>query len=420
VAGRVIKNPKAIVALLTALNFLNYLDRYVLSAVLKPLREELHLSRLVGGWLFDVFLISFFVTSPAFGYLSDRASQGGRKKLIALGVLAWSAATFASGLARGAGSLLASRAMVGVGEASCVTIAPTIIDDLAAPAQRGRWLAVFYTAIPVGSAAGFIVGGQVLSLTHEWRDAFFVAGVPGIALALACLLIAEPAPAHGRERPQFFRTLGVLAARPLYVFIVLGQCAYTFALGGFGFWAADYVASRYDVEPGQAARTFGLVTVVGGFVGTLVGGWLGDRGMKDGAADVLVARRGVGVTAVSVGLAAPLAAAAVLAPTAPSFYAVLVLCEVALFIPNGPYNLALLRSVPPELRASAMAWSVFAMHFLGDLLSPPLIGAVADHAPMQWAMLICPVGFALGALLWWYGRSQPESSTAGRTQNGSA
>jgi MFS family permease len=403
----VIKNPRAILVLLTGLNFLNYLDRFVLSAVLKPLKDDLQLSHLVGGSLGFVFLLGFFATSPLFGLWSDRAREGGRKNLIVLGVLVWSAATIASGLARGPWSLIAARAVVGVGEASYVTIAPTLIDDVAPPGKKGSWLAIFYTAIPVGSAMGYIVGGVVQSLTHDWRKAFFVAGVPGIVLALLCLLLVEPPSSGPRERPDFFRALGVLFSRPLYRATVLGQCAYTFAIGGFAFWAPDYVATRYEIESGRASSVFGLVTVLGGLVGTLAGGWLGDRATRHRRDDDDVTRGSLTVTAISVGLAVPIAAAAIKAPTANVFYAIVLPCQIALFIPNGPFNLAVLRSVPTELRASAMAWSIFAMHLLGDLWSPLLIGAVADHAPMAWAMLICPAGFALAALLWWRGRGIP-------------
>ena len=155
-----IKNPKAILALLTALNLLNYLDRYVLSAVLKPLQDELQLSNFVAGSLATVFLLGFFVTSPLFGHWADRSGVRGRRALIVVGVVVWSLATIATGFATSAWSLIAARAVVGVGEASYVTIAPTIIDEVAPPGKKGRWLAIFYTAIPVGSALGYLTGEQ--------------------------------------------------------------------------------------------------------------------------------------------------------------------------------------------------------------------------------------------------------------------
>ncbi|HEY3822859.1 MAG TPA: MFS transporter [Polyangiaceae bacterium] len=400
-----IKNPKAILALLTALNLLNYLDRYVLSAVLKPLQDELQLSNFVGGSLATVFLLGFFVTSPLFGHWADRSGVGGRRALIVLGVAVWSLATVATGLATSAGSLIAARAVVGVGEASYVTIAPTIIDEVAPPGKRGSWLAIFYTAIPVGSALGYLTGGAVEHATHSWRQAFFVAGVPGLLLGFLCLLIREPARGAVVERTNLLHTAGRLLRIPLYRSVVLGQCAYTFAIGGFAYWAPKYLSARYGMETGHASFVFGLVTVAGGAIGTLVGGRLGDRATRGRSADAAVARGNLSVCALATGLGAPLAAAAIGASTGNAFFAIVLPCEIALFIPGGPFNVAILRSVPPELRASAMALSIFGSHLLGDLWSPPLIGLVADHAPMAWAMLLCPVTYALAAFVWWRGRA---------------
>jgi MFS family permease len=408
---RVIKNPRAILALLTALNLLNYLDRFVLSAVLKPLQDDLQLSDFVGGSLATVFLLGFFVTSPLFGYWSDRSGAAGRKALVVLGVVVWSLATVASGLAHGTGSLLAARAVVGVGEASYVTIAPTIIDDVAPAARKSRWLAIFYSAIPIGSALGYLIGGAVQHATGDWRQSFFIAGIPGLALGFLCVLIKDPATGRvaPRERPNLLHSARTLASIPLYRDVVLGQCAYTFAIGGFAYWAPKYLAARYDLEPGRASFLFGLVTVAGGAIGTFLGGWLGDRATRGAADDTAIARGNLSVTAIATGLSVPLAAAAVGATSSLAFFAIILPCEIALFVPGGPYNVAVLRSVPVHLRASAMAVSIFASHLLGDLWSPPLIGLVADHAPMAWAMLICPAGFALAAYVWWRGRAITEA-----------
>jgi MFS family permease len=400
----VIKNPRAILVLLTALNLLNYLDRYVLSAVLKPLQDDLQLSDFVGGSLATVFLLGFFVTSPLFGYWSDRSGAAGRKALVVLGVLVWSVATIASGLARGTGSLIAARAVVGVGEASYVTIAPTIIDDVAPPTRKGRWLAIFYAAIPIGSALGYLLGGAVQHATGDWRQSFFIAGVPGLGLGFLCLLIRDPGSAEPHHRPEMLQSARTLAGIPLYRAVVLGQCAYTFAIGGFAYWAPKYLAKRYELDPGYASFVFGLVTVAGGAVGTLLGGWWGDRATRGMTDDQAIARGNLSVTAIATGLSVPLAAAAIGATTSNAFFAIVLPCEIALFVPGGPYNVSVLRSVPAHLRASAMAVSIFASHLLGDLWSPPLIGLVADHAPMAWAMLICPAGFALAAYIWWRGR----------------
>jgi MFS family permease len=207
-----IRRPATILVLLTGLNLLNYLDRLVVSAVLPKIQEELVLSNFVGGLLATVFLVGYFLTSPAFGALGDRLP---RKHLIAFGVLVWSIATLASGLATDKWTLLLARAFVGVGEASYATLAPTVIDDVTPPEKKGRALAVFYVATPIGAALGYLVGGFV-EKHWDWRHAFFVAGGPGVVLALVCLLIAEPTRKVAKEKPDVRRDLRALARVPLF------------------------------------------------------------------------------------------------------------------------------------------------------------------------------------------------------------
>ncbi len=393
-----IRRPQTILALLTALNLLNYLDRLVVSAVLPKVRDELHLSNFVAGSLATVFLLGYFATSPIFGALADK---GPRKGLIALGVAVWSVATFASGLAGGAASLVGARAMVGVGEASYATLAPTIIDDAAPADRKGRWLAIFYVAMPLGGALGYLVGGFV-EKHWGWRHAFYVAGGPGIVLAAVCLLIQEPVRKKLAAKADILATAAKLLAAPLYRRGVLGYCAYTFAIGGFSFWAPTFLHDRYGLDLGTANFKFGLITVLGGLVGTTLGGTWADRsvrrlGVTD---DSVVARINLRVCSLGSLAGVPLTVACFLAPTPNLFFALVFLAEVALFLNTSPINAVILRTAPPELRASAMALSIFGIHLLGDLWSPPFIGLLADHFPIAWAMMTIPVAVAISAVLW--------------------
>jgi MFS family permease len=441
---RGIRSPKVVLALFTALNLLNYIDRTVLSAVLAPVQSDLQLSNFVAGWLPTIFLIGYFATSPVFGALGDRVPTGGRTKLISLGIAVWSAATVASGFAQGAGSMIAARALVGVGEASYATLAPTLIDDLAPAAHKSRWMAIFYAATPIGSALGYLVGGAIES-AHGWRAAFFVAGGPGLLVALLCLLVVEPprpvplvpllervpqeVPDEGADPYRDAAAMGpsgpgvsgllesarALLRVPLYTGTVLGYCAYTFALGGFAYWAPVYLHRQYGIAAGRASVVFGLVTVAAGSVGTILGGNLADRAARARVRaseqakgeplaaremDDAVARGNVFIPALGAAIGAPLSAIAIAAGSAAHFFVGVFPAEIALFLLSGPINVALLRSAPPALRASAMALSIFAIHALGDLWSPPIIGLVSDYAPMQLAMFAGPAIFALAAFLW--------------------
>jgi MFS family permease len=398
-----IRSPRVVLALLTALNLLNYLDRFVLSAVLKKVQEDLSMTKFVAGLLATIFLIGYFATSPIFGTLADHGPRGRRSKLIALGIAIWSLATIGSGLVQSTGALWVCRAFVGIGEASYATIAPTIIDDIAPTNRKARWLAIFYTAIPVGSALGYIVGGAVETATHSWRMAFYVAGAPGLVLAALCLLIVEPERRTERKRPDILGSTRSLVAILPYRLTVLGYSAYSFAMGGFAYWAPAYLSMQYGLEEGKAASTFGGITVLSGILGTLLGGALGDRWLGKKTDDTSATSAALRVCALSAGLGAPLALFAILAPSATAFFALVFPCQVALFLSSGPVNVATLRSVPAGLRASAMALSIFAIHAFGDLWSPMLIGLAGDHMPMAWAMLAGPLVFAIAAFIWWRG-----------------
>jgi MFS family permease len=401
--ARVIRRPGAILALLTGLNLLNYLDRLVVSAVLPKIQEELHLSNFEGGLLATLFLVGYFATSPIFGSLGDRLP---RKGLLAIGVLVWSVATVASGLASGLWSLLLARAMVGVGEASYATLAPTIIDDVTPPDRKGRALAVFYIATPVGGALGYLVGGMV-EARWGWRSAFLVAGGPGVLLALLCLAILEPARNLSAEKANILRDVKKLAAIPLYRKGVLGYCAQTAAIGAVSYWAPKFLYARYALPLAGANFKFGVITVVAGAIGTIAGGrWADRRAAAARGEDAAATARArvvalLRVCAFGSAVGAPLAAAAFLSPSAGLFFGLVSLAIAALFLVTSPINAIALQGVPTELRASAMALQIFAIHVLGDLWSPPLVGLLADHLPIQLAMMTMPLAVAVSAWLWW-------------------
>jgi MFS family permease len=145
-------------------------------------------------------------------------------------------------------TLLAARAAVGVGEASYATLAPTIIDDVSPPDKKGKMLAFFFLAVPVGSALGYILGGFIQQ-HWGWRTAFFVAGGPGIALALLCLAIDEPVRKHLADaKAKLSETAGTLSRIPLYRRAVLGYCAHTAAIGAFAFWAPKFLSDRFAAD----------------------------------------------------------------------------------------------------------------------------------------------------------------------------
>src|SRR6202161_1726039 len=174
---------------LAFINLFNYLDRYLVSALVESLKHsELHLTDTQAGSLMSGFLIVFALVAPVFGALGDRMS---RPRLIAFGVACWSVATALSGFAWNFASLFVARASVGVGEAAYVTVGPSLLSDYFPRGERGRVMAIFFCAIPVGSALGYVVGG-LMDVHFGWRMAFFVAGAPGLVLAILCLGLRDP------------------------------------------------------------------------------------------------------------------------------------------------------------------------------------------------------------------------------------
>jgi MFS transporter, Spinster family, sphingosine-1-phosphate transporter len=386
---------------MTLLNFVNYIDRYVLPAVSPRIQEALHLSDAQLGLLGSAFLVSYFATSPIFGWLGDRLS---RTRLMAVGVAIWSLATALGGLARSFFQMAMARGAVGVGEASYAAISPALISDYYPPERRGRVFAIFYLAIPVGSAVGYLLGG---ALEHHfgWRAAFFAVGLPGLALALLTLSAPDPprgindqpspsAGADGAETYSYPDALRLLARNRDYVVAVLGYAAYTFAIGGMSFWVPNYLHRVRAVSLKDADYLLGVVTVIAGIGGTFLGGaladWLATR----------VRQAYLYLSGVSMLLAIPFAWVAFTSPDRNTYVAALFAAEFLAFLSTGPINVVLVSVVPVAIRATAMAVSIFVIHLFGDAAAPLVIGVLSDWVGLSRAVLLMPFVVALSGLLW--------------------
>ncbi len=393
------KQARLAVALLFGVNFLNYIDRYVAAAVAHLIKAEYVLSDAQVGLIISVFMAAYMVFSPVAGVLADRYP---RRFFVGGGVLLWSMATVASGLAGSYGHLLAARSCIGIGEAGFGGVAPTLISDLFPKERRGRMLSFFYVAIPVGTAIGFLLGGW-MGVRYGWRTAFFIAGLPGVVLGLLAFRMAEPARGasdgvSGDERRFSFGAIANLAGNRSFVATVLGLTAMTFALGGMvAFMPMFFVRFRgYTLE--QANTVFGVMTVAGGLVGTFLGGWLGDRLLaRTPKAYLLVSGVGMflGVPVTYLGLTA----------TRPSVYLpAIFLAQVCVLLNTGPANAVLVNVTLPEIRAAAIGLSIFVYHLLGDAPSPVLIGWTSDRTgSLQLALLLTSVAMAVSGVFFLLG-----------------
>ncbi len=390
-------SPALTLAVLTGLNLFNYMDRAVLNAVRTPMANDFKLDYDMSATALTAFMIGYFVTSPVFGYFGDRAS---RKWLIAAGIFVWSLGTMLTGFATSWTALLACRVLVGVGEASYATISPGLISDTFPTEKRNNALTIFYVAIPVGSALGYLFGGWV-SKDWGWRHAFIWAGAPGLLLAASLLPFAEPlrgamdggAGASGgkpsaREFFDLFRNVK-------YMLVVWGYVAFTFALGAFAFWGPTFLEKIHGLSNENANTFFGAVIVVGGLVGTMVGGFAATAWHKRNRAGY------AWLLTVSILLAVPASAAALWTHDKTAAMTFLALAIFLLFLSNGPVNTLIVETVPVNLRSSAMALSIFMIHMFGDVWSSQIVGHLADSwNSLRLAVMILPLALLVGAALW--------------------
>jgi 1-acyl-sn-glycerol-3-phosphate acyltransferase len=418
-------SPFWILFILTGLNLFNYLDRSVLYAVRTPMAEDFGIGYGDSGRLLTAFMIGYFVTSPFFGFLGDRFS---RKWLIAIGIFVWSLGTVLTGFAGSFAMLLLFRVLVGVGEASYATISPSLISDAFTSTRRNNALTIFYVAIPVGSALGYLVGGEI-SNQWSWRHAFIWAGLPGLFLAAVLLPFREPkrgqADLQGGEevaRPKF-SDYGKLIKNWNYQLVIWGYVAYTFALGAFAFWGPTFLEKVHGFSTSNANRFFSLVLVIAGLVGTLLGGFAASAWQKKNPAGY------AWMLSLSVFLAVPSSFGAFLVPDPKVSMILLGTSMFLLFLSTGPVNTLIIESVPVNLRASAMAMSIFMIHLFGDMWSPEIVGRLADAwSDLNSAVMILPGVLLLCSLVWfalavktvWGVRLNPKEESADpRDQPGS-
>ena len=391
--------PVSSLIVLTGLNLLDYLDRQLLASVLTPVKEELNLSDEQLGTLQSAFMWGYFLTSPIFGYLGDRV---GRRWLIGGGVFVWSVGTLMTGHVSALWALVFFRVLVGFGEASFGTISPGWIADLFRGPRRNTAISIFYLAIPVGSALGYIVGSAIAA-RHGWRAAFLWAGYPGLLLAFVLLWLKEPPRESRPDQPTAtdvatrggWRSYLPLLQQPHYVLVVLGYIAQAFAMGGFALWAPTFLYREHGMELEAAGRYFGLALVGTGLVATLSGGLAASAWQKRNPAGY------ASVLAISAMLSVPVSFAAFLIGDPAVARVALAGAMFLLFVPTGPLNTLILETVPVDLRAKAMAGSIFAIHAFGDLWSPRLVGLISDATgSLTKGVLILPGALAVAAGFW--------------------
>ena len=391
---RAVKGAVVALCLLTAMNFVNYLDRYILPAVQEQIKREFHLSDSQIGSLTLWFFVAYVLSSPVTGWLGDRFP---RKPMIVVAALIIAAMNFWTAGVHSYVSLNLRHAALGIGEASFGIFAPALLADYFADDKRNAVLTIFNVAIPVGAALGYLSGG-VVAAHHGWRMAFIVSAVPGAVIALLILFfMREPQRAEAKDRKKVAgRSVRSLLTNKAYLCSILGYAAVTFSLGGISWWMPSFL-NRVDGRSLEAAGTImGGITVVCGLGGTVTGGLLAHWWSKKTSKALYL------VPALSAVLAVPPAVLCFFGPKSVTLPA-LGVAVFLVFLGTGPVNAATLNAVPAHLRATAMAGQLFVLHVFGDAFSPKIIGIVSDHSNLRMGLGITLITFVVAAVIFFVG-----------------
>jgi len=362
----------ATLVLLIGLNLLNYIDRYILPGELSLIQSDFHSTDQQMGALTTALFLFYMLAAPLTGWLGDRFP---RKPLILAGAILWSLATLATVWVHGYWTFYIRQAFVGIGEVTFGIFAPTVLADFYPERDRNRILSIFYVAIPVGAALGYLAGGQI-GPHWGWRAPFFVCAIPGLIIAaLYGWLGREPvrgASDHIASSSNRSTFLG-LFRNPAFLTATFGLAMLTFAMGGISAWVPEFLRRSAGLSIGSASQVVGVITVIDGIAGTLIGGWIAQLWLRTNHRALYL------LSFWSVALTLPCGALAFFGPAAwavPALFA----AEFFLFLNTGPLNTAIVNSVAAPIRATAIACNLFIIHCFGDTFSPQIIGFLSDRA----------------------------------------
>ncbi|KAK1439990.1 hypothetical protein QVD17_05815 [Tagetes erecta] len=440
--------PKRLLVIFCVINMVNYVDRGAIasngvngsprvcteSGVCSHgsgIQGDFGLSNFKDGVISSAFMVGLLVASPIFASLAKSFNPF---RLIGVGLSVWTLAVAGCGISIDFWSITACRMLVGVGEASFISLAAPFIDDNAPVTQRTAWLGIFYMCIPTGVALGYVYGGWVGD-SYGWRYAFFGEAILMLPFAILGFVMKPlqmkgfaptgskssstapetniievagittdkdvPKSSHILNKPsssvllRFWQDIKALLLEKIYVINVIGYIAYNFVIGAYSYWGPKAGYSIYHMT--NADLLFGGITIVGGIVGTLAGGFILDR-MNSTIPNAFK------LLSTATFFGAIFCFSAFCFKNMYAFIVFFLIGEVLIFATQGPVNFVCLHTVKPSLRPLSMAMSTVSIHVFGDVPSSPLVGVIQDNIN-NWrtsALILTSILF-LAAGIWFIG-----------------
>lgn len=349
----------------------NFVDRQILGILASAIKTDLQLSdKQLGLLAGPAFALLYSTLAIPLAWVADRTS---RTWVITLSLAVWSLFTGLCGFATSFGQLFAARIGVGVGEAGGIAPSYAVIADMFPARSRARALAVYSLGIPLGSAAGVMLGGYIAARV-DWRTAFFVVGGAGVLLApLFRLVVREPVrDAAVAGRAPVGRVFAILAAKPSFWLLAFGAASSSMLGYGLAFWLPSLLKRSFHLDLVQTAQFYGAVLLIGGVPGILLGGVIGDRfGGRDRA---IYAR----APAIAFLVAVPLFAAGIMSTSTAAAFLFFLIPQALVYLWLAPVVTAVQHLVPAHMRATASASFLLINNLIGLGAGSFALGAVSD------------------------------------------
>jgi predicted MFS family arabinose efflux permease len=364
------RRPTFVLAMLLVVYTFNFIDRQILGILAGPIKADLHLSDTqlgaLGGF---AFALLYSTMGLPLAWLADRR---GRTPVIAASLAIWSGFTALCGLVSGFWARFACRLGVGGGEAGGVAPSYALISDTFPPNQRARALAVYSLGIPLGAAAGILLGGYVAAAVN-WRAAFLAVGLAGLVFTpLFAWLVRDPKPANPKAAPAMREVLVLLAGKRSFWLLAFGAGSCSMMGYGLAFWLPSLMRRSFGLDLVETSQFFGLLLLIGGTVGVMAGGifadWLGGRSRSAYA----------WLPAVSFLLGVPLFVAGLFSGSAQVTFWLFLLPQALVYLWLGPVLTAVQHLVPAPMRATASASFLLINNLIGVGLGSLTIGKLSD------------------------------------------